>query len=35
MLVNAGYRVARMEQTETPQMLKERNARSSVKVTMS
>ena len=32
MLVNAGYRVARMEQTETPQMLKERNSRSSVKV---
>ena len=35
MLVNAGYRVARMEQTETPQMLKERNSRSSVKVEMS
>ena len=32
MLVNKGYRVARVEQTETPQMLKERNARSSVKV---
>lgn len=32
MLVNKGYRVARMEQTETPQQMKERNARSAVKV---
>lgn len=32
MLVNKGYRVARIEQTETPQQMKERNARSAVKV---
>ena len=32
MLVDKGYRVARVEQTETPQMMKERNAKSSVKV---
>lgn len=32
MLVNKGYRVARVEQTETPQQMKERNARSAVKV---
>ena len=31
-LVNAGYRVARVEQTETPQQLKERNAVSAKKV---
>ena len=31
-LVNKGYRVARVEQTETPQQMKERNARSAVKV---
>lgn len=30
-LVERGYRVARVEQTETPDMLKDRNARSSVK----
>lgn len=34
MLVNKGYRVARVEQTETPQQMKERNARSAVKVFM-